>query len=263
LSAVHASVPPLQCQGLSLRLGGREVLHQTDATFASGWTAIVGPNGAGKTSFLRALAGLAPASQVRGQVLLQGRPLHAWPARERAKGMAWLGQDAGIHGELSVAEVVALGRLPQQGLWGTASAQDEAAVQAAMRAADCEAWACRPVHQLSGGERQRVLLARALATEAPIWLLDEPSAHLDAPHQVALARLCRAWGRERTVLSVLHDLSLALQADRVLLLVDGRIQAHAAYDDPGLHRALVQAFGGAIQIHWYQGRPAVLPQLLP
>ena len=110
------------------------------------------------------------------------------------------------------------------------------------------AWATRPLQALSGGERQRVLLARVLATEAPMLLLDEPTTHLDAPHQVALARLFRRLAPDHGVVTVLHDLPIALHADRVLLLQRGRLVADAAPTDPALHRALEQVFDQAVRV---------------
>jgi iron complex transport system ATP-binding protein len=114
---------------------------------------------------------------------------------------------------------------------------------------------------LSGGERQRCLLARALAVRAPVLLLDEPTTHLDPPHQVAVVRLLQRLAREDTVVSVLHDLTLALQADRVLLMRSGQVVAQGAHDDAALHAALCQAFGQAIRIERVGGRFIAAPNL--
>ncbi len=250
---------PLVARRISAGLGGREVLHGVDCSLLPGWTAIVGPNGAGKSTLLRVLAGLLPPSA--GHVLLGGRPLGGWPAQQRAQHVAWLAQQGEVTGELTVRETVELGRLPHLGLLGMPGAADQAAVDAAMAATECTAWQQRRLHALSGGERQRVLLARALATQAQVLLLDEPTTHLDAPHQVALARLFRSLARSHTVVSVLHDLPLALHADRLLLLRDGRVAAEGAFDDPALHAALVDAFDGAIHIALHRGHPIALPNL--
>jgi iron complex transport system ATP-binding protein len=250
----------LASDALVVALGARRVLHGVTWQVPAGWTAIVGPNGAGKSTLLRALAGLlVPAA---GGVRLDGRALAAWPARERARRIAWLGQQADVTGELTVEQTVELGRLPHLGLVGAPAAADRAAVEAAMAATECAPWRERRLHELSGGERQRVLIARVLATEAPLLLLDEPTTHLDAPHQVALARLFRRLAEHHTVVSVLHDLPLALQADRLLVLRDGRITADGAHDDPALHEALVAAFDGAIRITALNGgRPIAVPRL--
>ena len=249
----------LRAQDLRVGLGGTTVLHGVSFELHPGWTAIVGPNGAGKSTLLRALAGLLPHQA--GQVWLQGRPLADWPARERARQIAWLAQQGQVQGDLSVRELVALGRLPHLGLFGTPGPEDERCIDAAMLATECQAWAARPLQQLSGGERQRCLLARALAVRAPVLLLDEPTTHLDPPHQVAVVRLLQAQGKQGTVVSVLHDLPLALQADRVLLLRGGHIVAGGAHDDPALHAALCQTFENAVRIERAGGRYVALPRL--
>ena len=249
----------LQAQGLRVRLGRRDVLDGVDLGIGVGWTALVGPNGAGKSTLLRTLAGLqAPAA---GRITLHGRELKATPPAERARRLAWLAQQGEVTGELTVRETVELGRIAQLGLAGTPGPADHAAVEDAMALAGCSAWSRRRLHELSGGERQRVLLARVLATEAPLLLLDEPTTHLDAPHQVALARLLRRLAhdaeRPRAVLSVLHDLPIALQADRLLVLAQGRVRADGAPGDPAVQAALVSVFEGAIRIEMQAGAPRV------
>ena len=118
----------------------------------------------------------------------------------------------------------------------------------------------RTLQQLSGGERQRCLLARALAVQAPV-LLDEPTTHLDPPHQVAVVRLMREQSRQGSVLSVLHDLPLALQADRVVVMRAGRVAAAGAHDDPALHAALTEVFEHAVRIERLGARYIALPRL--
>ncbi|MEQ1807894.1 MAG: ABC transporter ATP-binding protein, partial [Burkholderiaceae bacterium] len=179
----------------------------------------------------------------------------------RAQRVAWLAQQGETSGELTARETVALGRLAHLGLFAQPTQHDEAAIDAAMHATECTAWAQRRLHELSGGERQRVLVARALATDAPVLLLDEPTTHLDPPHQVAIARLLRRLSATRTVVSVLHDLSLALQADRVVVLSQGLVQVQAGHDDPKLHAHLVAVFDGAIRIETHRGRALALPNL--
>ncbi|RZS58062.1 ABC transporter ATP-binding protein [Sphaerotilus mobilis] len=251
----------LDCIDLALAPTGSAdpVLQHVHLSIGPGWTAIVGPNGAGKSTLLRGLAGLlAPRA---GQIRLEGRDLAAMTSRERAVRIAWLAQQAEAGGDLTVRDVVMLGRLPQQGLFGAASAQDHAVVAQAMSDTECADWADRRLVDLSGGERQRALLARALAVQAPVLLLDEPTTHLDAPHQVALVRLMRQLGASRTVVSVLHDLGLALAADRLVVLAHGQVRAVGRRDDPAVHAALREVFGGAIRIERLGDEWLALPDL--
>ena len=239
---------PLSASGLTLKLGGTQVLDAVSVAFEAGtWTAIVGPNGAGKSTLLSLLAALRQPDA--GQVQLQGRAMGDWPARARAQQLAWLSQQGEAEGDIAARDAVRLGRLPRHGLFGAPDANDEAAVDRAMAETECTAYAHRRLNELSGGERQRVLLARALAVEAPVLLLDEPTTHLDAPHQRALLRgLARRAHAGAAVVAVLHDLTLALAADRVLVLDRGRIAADGAPADPSLQRALVAVFDGAFSI---------------
>ena len=251
----------LTCIDLALAPSAKAepVLRHVQLSIGPGWTAIVGPNGAGKSTLLRGLAGLlAPRA---GRVLLDGRELARMTPRERAVCIAWLAQQADAGGELTVRDVVMLGRLPHHGLFGQPGAQDYAIVAQAMRETECAEWADRRLSDLSGGERQRALLARVLAVQAPVLLLDEPTTHLDAPHQVALVRLMRGLGQARTVISVLHDLSLALAADRLVVLAAGRVRAAGGRDDPAVHAALREVFGGAIRIERVGGEWLAVPDL--
>ncbi len=250
----------LSGQNLSLRLGSTQALNDVSFALTPGWTAIVGPNGAGKSTLLRVLAGLQRPDA--GEVRLHGKPLAQWPPRERALQMAWLAQQGESGGELTVRDVVHLGRLPRLGLFTAPTAVDEACVEQAMLDAECTAWQHRRLHELSGGERQRVLLARALAVGAPLLLLDEPTTHLDPPHQVALVRLVQRQVRAGVaVVSVLHDLSLALLADRLIVMDAGHIVAEGSRDDAALHAALVKVFAGAIRIAAFESRWVAVPHL--
>jgi iron complex transport system ATP-binding protein len=239
---------PLRADSLTLRLGGQQAVAGVSVAFRAGeWTALVGPNGAGKSTLLALLAGLRTPDA--GSVQLHGRALADWPARERAQRLAWLSQQGEAEGDIAAQDAVRLARLPRHGLFGAPDANDEAAVARAMAETECSAFAQRRLNQLSGGERQRVLLARALAVEAPVLLLDEPTTHLDAPHQRALLRGLAARARAgAAVVAVVHDLSLALTADRLLVMAQGRIQADGAPADAGLRQALVQVFDHAFSI---------------
>ena len=250
----------LRVEGLQVALGSTLALSDVSLVVPTGWTAVVGPNGAGKSTLLRTLAGLQGVDA--GVVYLDGRPLGQWRGRALARRVAWLAQQGEAHGELTVREVVQLGRLPAIGLFGAPTALDEARVDAALRDTECEAWQRRRLDELSGGERQRVLLARALAVGAPWLLLDEPTTHLDPPHQVALVRLIRRQVQAGTaVVSVLHDLSLALLADTLVVMRRGTVVATGGHDDPTVHAALREVFDHAIRIERYGPRLVALPDL--
>jgi cobalamin transport system ATP-binding protein len=247
--------PRIAARGLALRLGGRRVVDGLTFELHGGsWTAVVGPNGAGKSTLLQLLAGLRAPDE--GSVELAGRPLGDWPARERARRVAWLAQLGDAEGQIAAREVVSLGRLPRHGLFGAPDAGDESAVAQVMAETECAALADRRLDMLSGGERQRVLLARALAVGAPVLLLDEPTTHLDAPHQLALLRSVAARARDgAAVLVVLHDLTLALAADRLLVIDRGRLVADGAPGDVSLRAALVAAFDGAFSVERLASAP--------
>ncbi|AEG92733.1 ABC transporter ATP-binding protein [Ramlibacter tataouinensis] len=249
----------LQALGLRVALGGRPVLHGIDLAFPAGrWTSVVGPNGAGKSTLLKALAGLLPAE---GQVALLGQPLAAWRQRERARRLAWLGQGEAGAEDLTVHDVAMLGRLPHQPWLAPPGPGDRAAVEQALRATQAWDWRDRPLGQLSGGERQRVLLARALAVQAQVLLMDEPLANLDPPHQsdwLLLVRDLAAAGR--TVVSVLHEVTMALQADSLVVMAQGRVVHQGACAAPATHRAVEAVFDRRIAVHAVAGRPVALPQ---
>ncbi|MFN3956724.1 MAG: ABC transporter ATP-binding protein [Tepidimonas ignava] len=248
-TAVDANGPvALAAQAVSVRLGRHPVLHGVTAALPRGrWTCIVGPNGAGKSTLLKALAGLLPLQG--GRVELLGRALQDWPRRARARTVAWLGQAEPGGDDLTAWDVAMLGRLPHQPWLAAASAADRAAVEQALRQTQAWDWRARPLAQLSGGQRQRVLLARLLAVQAPILLMDEPLAHLDPPHQADWLALVRALTRQgQTVVTVLHELNMALHADELLILDAGRVRHQGPADDPATHRALEQVFGQRIAV---------------
>ncbi len=250
----------LQGQGIAVRFGATEVLHDVNVALPRGrWTSIVGPNGAGKSTLLKALAGLLPHG---GTVQLLGQPLADWPARERARQLAWLGQNEHGADDLTAYDVAMLGRLPHQPWLSPPSAADHAAVAQALHATQAWDWRERPLSQLSGGERQRVLLARALAVQAEVLLMDEPLANLDPPHQVDWLLLVRELVKNgKTVVSVLHELSLALQADELVVMAAGRVVHHGACGEAATHRALEQVFDGRIHIQEVAGQWLSLPKL--
>lgn len=184
-------------------------------------TVLLGTNGAGKSTLLRTLAGLQPP--LAGDIFWEGNSLASLTPEERAKRLSIVLTVRPETGNLTVREVVALGRLPhRQGLWGSRNAATDAeAVERAMQLTTTSAWSERPVSRLSDGERQRVFIAKALAQETPLILLDEPTAFLDYPSRVQFFNLLKRLTNEmgKTVLLSSHDVELAAaHADRILLL---------------------------------------------
>jgi iron complex transport system ATP-binding protein len=254
------TAPALSARAVCATLGETPVLHGITLALPAGrWTSIVGPNGAGKSTLLRVLAGLLPH---QGEVDLLGRALGTQPVRERARCLSWLGQNEGSADDLTVYDVTMLGRLPHQPWLGAPSAADRAAVEQALRATQAWDWRQRPLGRLSGGERQRVLLARALAVQAQVLLMDEPLANLDPPHQVDWLLLVRELVRQgKTVVSVLHEVSLALQADELVVMAAGRVTHQGLCEDPATHRALEAVFGQRIHIQRVTGQWLALPKV--
>lgn len=239
----------LSVSDLRVSLGARRVLDGVGAMFRPGRvTAILGPNGSGKSTLVKALAGLLDTDS--GHVLLGTRQIARIDPRERARLVGYLPQDPSVHWDLGVRELVALGRLPHRSPFAGPSAEDRAAVEAALEATGTGHLAQRTAHQLSGGERARVLLARVLAG-APAWLLaDEPLASLDPVHQLALLDQLRALAAGGMgVVIVLHDLVQAARAaDEVLLLKEGRVVAFGPAREALAHQPLREAFGVEVMV---------------
>ena len=255
--------PIISARGLRAGYGSRTVFDNLSVDIPAGcWTAIVGPNGSGKSTLLRLLAGLtAPRA---GAIDLRGRPLQAWPARERARRVGWLAQ-TGSPSDLTVAEVVALGRFAHGGWLGGRTQADAAAITRAMQATGALDWAARRLSTLSGGERQRVHLARVLAVEAAVLLLDEPTTHLDPPHQEDIAELLRhqAHGCGVCVVSSIHELSLALTADRLIVLGPGGLVGDGTVREALAADWLSLAFGKPVRIVQHEGHYLWQPSVSP
>lgn len=248
----------LRAQGLGVHLGGHQVLQGVDVGFERGrWTSVVGPNGAGKTTLLKALAGLLP---FEGEVAVSGQAIQALPARARARQLAWLGQFSAGDEAVNAWDVVMLGRLPHQGWWPGVSTLDRSVVQQVMVQTQCWHLRQRTLAQLSGGERQRVLLARALAVQAPVLLMDEPLAHMDMPHQVDWLHMVRdLLDQGVTVVSVMHELSWALRADHMLILQQGRVAHQGPCGDAQTHAALRQVFQSKLNVQPVGGQWVAMP----
>jgi len=184
---------------------------------------VIGPNGSGKSTLMRLLSGvLRPSS---GTIQVHGQPIGTYSRRDLARAIAVVPQDTVIEFPFSVTEVVLMGRSPHLGSFAFEGDRDLDVARRAMQHTGVLELADRSIHELSGGERQRVVLARALAQETDILLLDEPAAFLDIRHEVEIYDLLQALQREgKSVLTVLHDLNLAaLYCDRVALLKAGRV----------------------------------------
>ena len=237
-----------------------EVLHDISLQLPLAcWTSIVGPNGAGKSTLLKVLAGLLP---YRGEVALLGHAVGNLKPKQRAVQLSWLGQNEASADDLTAYDVTMLGRLPHQAWLAPPSAQDHAAVEHALRTTHAWDWRSRTLGQLSGGERQRVLLARALAVEADVLLMDEPLANLDPPHQTDWLLTVKALVVSgKTVVSVLHEVSFALQADALVVMAQGCVTHQGGCGDAATHRALEAVFDQRIAVHHLAGQWLALPKL--
>jgi iron complex transport system ATP-binding protein len=212
--------------GVSVRFGDVRALSGVTETVGPGeWLALIGPNGAGKTTLLRCIAGLV---EFEGAVTVEGRDAAAMGRRQLARLVSYVPQQPELPADMVVADYVLLGRTPHISYLGTESAADREAAAAVIGRLDLAALAGRALSTLSGGELQRLVLARALAQEAPVLLLDEPTSALDLGRRVDALELVDSLRAEHglTVLSAMHDLTLAGQfADRLVLLVDGGVAA--------------------------------------
>ena len=232
----------LVARALQVRRGDRLVLRDFDFAATRGSVhALCGPNGAGKTTALKALAGLLPSD---GAIEVLGRPLTHWSRRERAQRLAYVPQQSLLQSGIAVREVVAQGRYAHDPAWPRRH-QRQAAVEHALRATDVLELAERPWNELSGGEQRRVLLARALATEAPIILLDEPTAALDVSHALQFLELLHGLTRQgRCIVVVLHDLEQVRRyADHALVLHRGRTLASGPTSDVIAPQVVREAYG--------------------
>jgi iron complex transport system ATP-binding protein len=213
----------LRARGVNVTLGGRRVVEAVDLDARPGEVlALLGPNGAGKSTLLKALAGLLP---YEGEVQLGEEDSAHLSHRKRARRIAYVPQRSLLRSALTVDEVVALGRYIHGGTFGGFSKNDREAIDHALETAHADVLRDRIFTQLSVGEQQRVLLARALASDAPILLLDEPTAALDVGEGMAVLRLIRRLAeRNHTIIVVLHDLADARSTtDRAILLKEGNV----------------------------------------
>jgi iron complex transport system ATP-binding protein len=241
----------MKSRQLSVYRGPCPILHDLNLDLPQGqWTSIIGPNGAGKSSLLQAMVGLL---KYTGSLTVNGIELSTLTRKDLSKKLAWLDQGASNSEEfgdpLSVYDTVMLGRLPHQGWLHLPSEADHISVEKALKETDAWHLRHRPLQHLSGGERQRVLLARLLAVDADILLMDEPLANLDPPHQADFLK----WQRNllpqgKTLVTVLHEIHFALRADHLIMLDQGQLHFQGSSQDPRTHQALIALFDGRIRL---------------
>jgi iron complex transport system ATP-binding protein len=249
----------LDLRHVAVDLGGREVVHDVSCSLASGgWLGVLGPNGAGKSTLLRAVAGLTVH---RGEVALDGRETATMRRRELAMRIAVVTQKPTVPDGATVLDYASLGRTPHIRYFGSVGRRDREVVAEVLAALDLSEVAHRPVHSLSGGEAQRVFVARALAQEPALLLLDEPTTSLDVGRQQEVLELIESLRRDRgvTVVSALHDLSLAGQfADRLLLLHEGNQVAEGPPADVLTEQVVREFFGASVRLVPIDGSGHVL-----
>jgi iron complex transport system ATP-binding protein len=253
-------VVSLSIESVSVALGRRTVVRDVSAVLEAGsLVGIVGPNGAGKSTLLRTMLGLVPTSG--GHVRLDGADVAGLPRAAVARQLAYLPQGQTLHWPLAVERLVALGRLPHLAPMSGVSAGDAAAIDRAMARCDVDQLRGRIATELSGGERARVLLARALAVEAPALLADEPLASLDPGHQIDVMELLAGEARSgRLVVAVLHDLTMAARyCDRLLLIDGGRLVADGAPLEVLTPDRLAGVYGIRARIDAEEGRVLIVP----
>jgi iron complex transport system ATP-binding protein len=253
----------LEAQHVTCAYNGRPVLENLCLEAHPGQVlALIGPNGVGKSTLLRAMARLLEPR--RGKVLLSGRDVWHSTPRDIARQLALAPQTSGTYYSVTVEQTVALGRAPHRGWLLPLTAQDRAATQRAMEQAGLTALRDRLVTELSGGEQQRVVLARVLAQEPQVLLLDEPTSHLDLRYQAGILGLVHQLAHKDglTVVVSLHDLNLAaLYADRVALLGEGQLVAIGSPEEVLTPERLTQVYGVPIVVtrHPLYGTPMVTP----
>jgi iron complex transport system ATP-binding protein len=255
----------LAFQGLGVRYGSRSAITNfTDSVRPGEWLCLIGPNGAGKSSILRAVAGLVPHE---GSIEVDGSPLQIRSARRRAELVAYVPQLPQLPADMTGAEYVLLGRNPYISYFGVETAHDRAMVASVLERLDLMDLAGRHLGTMSGGERQRLVIARALAQEAPILLLDEPTSALDIGHQQQALELVDRLRREHglTVVSAMHDLTLAgLYADRLTLLHQGHVVAAGTAQHVLRPETLSEFYGVSVAVHHQDdGTVVVVPRRTP
>ena len=250
----------LEVANVTVKAGDKTLVDGLSMTLSQGeLVGLLGPNGAGKSTVLRAVIGARPTSN--GDILIDGAPIDRLSNIDRARALAYLPQERHVEWRLSARAVVMLGRFPYRRSFGPPSEECEEAVDRALDAVGASDFAHRAVTTLSGGERARILLARALAVEAPLLLADEPIADLDPYHQIHVMEILknRAQGGAG-ILAVLHDLTLAARfMDRLILVDEGRVVEDGAPNDVLSKRNLEHVYRVSTLEQTDSENPFVLP----
>jgi len=246
---------------VTVRYGSTPAISSMSEEIGPGeWVGLIGPNGAGKTTLLSAVAGLVPHE---GDIRVDGAIVSSLSPKRLARLVAYVPQQPVLPADMTVGQYVLLGRTPNIGYFGFESAADRRVCGELVDSLDLGPMSQRPLATLSGGEMQRLVLARALAQEAPVLLLDEPTSALDLGRRVEALELVDTLRKERglTVLSALHDLTLAGQfAERLILLAGGRAVVTGKPDEVLTERSLTGHFGAHVRVLCSDGDLVVVPQ---
>jgi iron complex transport system ATP-binding protein len=253
----------LSAANVSFSYDGTDAVSADSLAVAPGeFISLIGPNGSGKTTLIRLLAGVIPPKS--GAVSLFGRDLRLVPRREIARSIAVVPQETSSVFPFTVEEIVLMGRFPRLGPYGFETKADLDVARDAMRLTGTLDFAARPIDELSGGERQRVIIARALAQEARVLLLDEPTAYLDLKHQVEISALVKSLQRSQSlaVVAASHDVNLAAAfSDRLVLLKSGAVFAQGSPRDVVTPAVLSAAYEIEVTVGTLDGAPFVAPRL--
>ena len=258
----NPSSPLIELKNVSIGYGRQSVIEDLSLSVCAGeFVGVIGPNGSGKSTFLQGLSGILPPSE--GQLFLHGEPYSTYTRKQMAREMAVVEAEESMTFQFSVGELVEMGRMPYLRRFQAMSAHDNEAVQSAMTVTDLHGLEGRPINEISSGERQRVFLARALAQETNLLLLDEPTSHLDLKHQVESFQLMTQLNREneQTIICISHDINLASEyCSRLLVFQNGQIAADGKPEAVLNTQVLESVFGKHFVLgsHPESGRPYVI-----